>query len=96
MLGGTRDESEARTRRSRAAPMLKQQGWRIVPFDPTCPTRHYSHHAVTEFPTAKGPADYVLFVDGCPLGIVEAKRLSVGPQNVLPQAEPYSLQLAFG
>jgi type I restriction enzyme R subunit len=58
--------------------------------DPTCPARYYSRHAVTEFPTANGPADYALFVEGQPLGIVEAKRLSIGPQNVLPQAERYS------
>jgi type I restriction enzyme R subunit len=90
MPAGARDESEARTRRSRVDPMLKQQGWSIVPFDPTRPTRHYSHHAVTEFPTDNGPADHALFVEGQPLGIVEAKRLSLGPQNVLPQAERYS------
>ena len=87
MPGGARDESEARTRRSRVDPMLKQQGWSIVPFDPSRPTRHYSHHAVTEFPTANGPADHALFVEGQPLRIVEAKRLNLGPQNMLPQAE---------
>ena len=70
--------------------MLKQQGWTIVSFDPTFPPRLYSHHAVTEYPTADGPADYALFVDGQPLGVVEAKRLSLGPKNVLVQSERYS------
>ena len=87
-------DSEAVTRRDLIDPMLKQQGWTIVPFDPSCSTAGYKHHAVTEYPTANGPADYALFVDGQPLGIVEAKRLSLGPQNVLTQAERYSKGVA--
>jgi hypothetical protein len=47
--------------------------------------------AVEEFPTAKGPADYALFVNGRLLGIVEAKKVGVGPQNVLEQAKRYSM-----
>jgi type I restriction enzyme R subunit len=43
-----------------------------------------------DYPTANGPADYALFVDGRILGIVEAKKLSLGPQNVLVQAQRYS------
>ncbi len=43
-----------------------------------------------EFPTATGPADYALFVQGKVLGIIEAKKVSVGPQNVLEQAKRYS------
>lgn len=31
--------------------------------------------AVREFPTSKGPADYVLFVGGKPVGVVEAKKV---------------------
>ena len=31
--------------------------------------------AVTEYQTDVGPADYVLFVDRKPLGIIEAKRV---------------------
>jgi type I restriction enzyme R subunit len=96
MPGGARDESEARTRRSRVYPVLKPQGWSIVPFDLTRPTRRYSHHTVTELPTDNGAADDALSVEGRPLGIVEAKRLSLGPRNLLPQAERYSLHLAFG
>ncbi|HQK28474.1 MAG TPA: type I restriction endonuclease, partial [Smithellaceae bacterium] len=30
--------------------------------------------AVKEYQTASGPADYVLFVDGKPVGIIEAKK----------------------
>jgi type I restriction enzyme R subunit len=89
----TRDlqsESERQTRSERIDPLLKSSGWKIVPFDPACSTPVYKNHAVTEYPTANGPADYALFVDGRLLGIVEAKRLSLGPQNVLTQAERYS------
>ncbi len=31
--------------------------------------------AVREYSTEVGPADYVLFVDGKPVGIIEAKRV---------------------
>ncbi len=34
--------------------------------------------AVREYPTDVGPADYVLFVDGKPVGIIEAKREEQG------------------
>lgn len=34
--------------------------------------------AVREFPTSTGPVDYALFVDGMPVGIVEAKKSSAG------------------
>ncbi len=34
--------------------------------------------AVREFPTCTGPVDYALFVDGKPVGVVEAKRDELG------------------
>ena len=30
--------------------------------------------AVREFPTSSGPVDYALFVEGVPVGVVEAKK----------------------
>jgi type I site-specific restriction endonuclease len=45
---------------------------------------------IEENPTDYGPADYVLVSDGRIQGVVEAKKLSLGPQNVLLQAERYS------
>lgn len=30
--------------------------------------------AVREYPTSTGPVDYVLFIDGKPAGIIEAKK----------------------
>jgi type I restriction enzyme R subunit len=84
------DESEYLTRRTRIDPLLKAQGWIVTPFDPAAPPAHCTRHAVTEYETANGPADYALAVTGRPLGIVEAKKLTLGPQNVLTQAERYS------
>src|SRR5258708_10728786 len=79
-------ESERRTRKSRIDPRLRAWGWEIVPFDNARPLSGYRHHAIEEFPTANGPADYALVVDGKLLGIVEAKKVTLGPQNVLTQA----------
>jgi type I restriction enzyme, R subunit len=84
------DEAERQTRLRRIDPRLELAGWRVVDFDAAHPASNYTRHAVREYPTANGPADYALWVNGQPLGIVEAKRLAVGPQNVLTQAERYS------
>ena len=34
--------------------------------------------AVREFPTSTGPVDYALFVDGEPIGVIEAKKTNAG------------------
>ncbi len=34
--------------------------------------------AVREFPTSTGPVDYALFIDGEPVGVIEAKKSSAG------------------
>ena len=34
--------------------------------------------AVREFPTGTGPVDYALFVNGCPVGVLEAKKTDSG------------------
>lgn len=34
--------------------------------------------AIREFPTSTGPVDYALFVESCPVGVVEAKRSEAG------------------
>ena len=83
----TSTEFEFQTRRERIDPMLRLQGWQIVPFREGADSSAWTNHAVTEFETQNGPADYALFVDGRLLGIVEAKKISLGPQNVLTQAE---------
>jgi len=83
-------ESEWLTRKKRIDTRLRALGWDIVPFNATTSLSACTKHAVEEFPTDTGPADYALCVNGRILGIVEAKKLSLGPQNVLVQAERYS------
>lgn len=90
------EELEWKTRRSRVDPRLRRLGWNIVPFAPDLDPSACSRHAVTEFPTSNGPADYALILDGRIVGIVEAKKLSLGPQNVLTQAERYACGLEAG
>ena len=34
--------------------------------------------AVREYPTSTGPVDYALFVDGKPVGVIEAKKDELG------------------
>ena len=53
-------------------------------------------HRAEEYETANGPADYAFHIDGKALGIVEAKKLTLGPQNVLTQAERYARGLPPG
>ena len=68
-----------------------QSRWRrVVPFDLRKPLSDYDRYAIEEYPTDCGPADYALCIGGRILGIVEAKKLSLGPPNVLTQAERYS------
>ena len=83
-------ELEWQTRKHRIDQRLKAQGWKIMPWIDGLPVGSLSGVAVTEFPTATGPADYALFVDGRLLGILEAKKVTVNPQNVLEQAKRYA------
>jgi type I restriction enzyme R subunit len=80
-------ESEQKTRRARIDPRLAAQGWGIAPFNATKPLAAYQNRAVAELPTDNGPADYALCRDGTILAIVEAKKVTLGTQNVLTQAE---------
>jgi type I restriction enzyme R subunit len=93
-MSARREEPEAETRRKRIDPLLAGAGWQVAPFDSSRPQTRLTHHAVTEYPTANGPADYALWVDGQLLGIVEAKRVTLGPQGVLSQAERYASGVA--
>jgi type I restriction enzyme R subunit len=87
-------ESERLTRKQLIDPKLRAMGWRVVPFNPGKPLSAYERCAIAEFPTDNGPADYGLCVNGQILGMVEAKKLTLGPQNVLTQAERYSKGVA--
>jgi type I restriction enzyme R subunit len=83
-------ELEKQTRRQRIDPRLRTAGWKVVGFNPAMPVSAYGQAAVEEFETMSGPADYALCSDGRALGVVEAKKVTLGPQGVLVQAERYS------
>jgi type I restriction enzyme R subunit len=87
-------ESEWLTRKKRIDPQLQAGGWRIIPFDPETPASAYRQHAVGEFLTDNGPADYALGVDGQLVGIVEAKKLTISAAGKLTQAERYARGVA--
>lgn len=46
--------------------------------------------AIAEWPTASGPADYVLFIGLTPIAIVEAKRKNKNVKSAIEQAKRYS------
>lgn len=85
-------ESEIITRKKRIDEKLKSPllNWTIIHNDKVDDYSTLSGHAVEEYPTKTGPADYALFVEGKLLGIIEAKKLSVGAGNVLEQAKRYA------
>ena len=86
------DEAEWKTRRDRIdkRPRACDPPWQFIPWKEGLDTSCLTSHAVTEFPTANGPADYALFVSGSPLGILQTKRITVSPQNVLEPAKRYA------
>ena len=80
--------SEKATRKQLIDKALLSSGWE--PIIRAGLERQRALAALEEYPTSNGPADYALFHREQPLAIVEAKKLSVGPQNVLQQALRYA------
>ncbi len=73
---------------------LRQAGW-----EANSQERRYSKgsrpqkgvdQAIAEWPTANGPADYVLFLGLTPVAIVEAKRWDTDVYSAVDQAERYA------
>ena len=56
---------------------LEQSGWTIQDMNKLNLTASLGV-AVREFPTSTGPVDYALFVEGKPVGVVEAKKTELG------------------
>ena len=83
-------ESEKVTRKKRIDPKLKNLGWLVTPYYLGMDTSLLRCHAVEEYPTENGPADYALFVDGRLIGILEAKKVTVATINTLEQAKRYA------
>lgn len=86
------EELEWQTRRDRINKKLTElpQPWKIIKYHDNLDLSTLTRHAIEEYQTDNGPADYALFVNGKLLGIIEGKKVSVGPQNVLEQAKRYS------
>ena len=86
--------SEWQTRKALIDPKLRAAGWEVVPYKLATPITAYDRCAVEEYPTENGPADYALVSGDRVVGIVEAKRVSSAPQEVLTQAERYARGLS--
>lgn len=86
------EELEWKTRRDRINKKLLAltPPWKIIKYTDGLDVTSLHQHAVEEYPTANGPADYAFVVDGKILGFLEAKKVAVGPQNVLEQAKRYA------
>ena len=80
------DEAEWKTRKKRIDPRLDTLDWKKLKPD----TAALHPHRTEEEETDNGPADYGLWLNSDLVGIVEAKKVTVGPQNVLTQAARYS------
>src|SRR6266498_3420791 len=83
-------EPERTTRAQRIDPKLANAGWAVTPSEGADIPQSAQPVALTEFETTNGPADYALCHKGQVRGVVEAKKLTLGPQGVLVQAERYS------
>lgn len=74
---------------------LREAGWeadsRVLRFGKGARPEAGKNRAIAEWPTASGPADYVLFRGLVPLAVVEAKKFSLDVSAVVGQAERYSL-----
>ncbi|MDM8516323.1 DEAD/DEAH box helicase family protein [Desulfobacterales bacterium HSG16] len=85
-------ESEKMTRKNRIDTRLASSllNWKIIPYKSGLDISALDAHAVEEYPTRTGPADYVLFVRGKLLGVIEAKKVAVGAEGALEQAKRYA------
>src|SRR5215207_7006319 len=80
-------EPEALTRKNRIDAKLDTLGWAFAKDGEEPKTGPYRKEEVE---TGNGPADYLLYLNRKLVGIIEAKKLSLGRQNVLTQAERYA------
>ena len=87
-----RNEAKWLTQKMRIDTKLRSlnPAWQIIPWHDGLDTSKLTCHVVTEIPTACGPADDALFVNGLLLGIIEAKIVTVNPGNVLGEAKCHS------
>jgi len=80
--------NEQRTRKELIDKLLLNSDWK--PITPYQESKQYHRASVEEYATTSGPADYVLFNNDRAVAAVEGKKVAVGPQNVLQQAQRYA------
>ena len=68
---------------------LEQSGWLVQDFKELNPSASLGV-AVGEYPTESGSADYILFVDRKPIGVIEAKREGITLSAVHDQTTRYA------
>ncbi len=76
-MAGNSDEREWKTRKKRIDRRLDALGWKTAKGDAAL-----HPHRSEEEETDSGPADYALWLQNDIVGIVEAKKVTVGPQNL--------------
>lgn len=65
---------------------LSQAGWVLQDWKKVNPMASLGI-AVREFPTSTGPVDYALFVDGIPVGVIEAKKDETGENITVAETQ---------
>jgi type I restriction enzyme R subunit len=83
-------EPEWETRKRRIDPKLEAAGWKVTKYSKSKPLDSFTSNAIEEYPTSSGPLDYALVDHGQIIAAVEAKRVTVGPQSALSQAQRYA------
>lgn len=73
---------------------LCQVGWEVdsdvLKFNKGARPERNRNRAIAEWPTASGPADYILFIGLTPVAVIEAKRKNIDVSSALQQAKRYS------
>jgi len=87
-----RNEAKWLTQKMRIDTKLRSlnPAWQIIPWHDGLDTSKLTCRVVTDIPTACGPADDALFVNGLLRGFIVAKKVTVNPGNVLGQAKCHS------
>lgn len=98
LAGADLNLTEADTRRLIDA-QLEQAGWeadsQALRYSRGTRPAKGRNLAIAEWPTASGPADYVLFVGLKPIAVVEAKRRATNIPARIGQAERYSRDITL-
>jgi type I restriction enzyme R subunit len=91
------DINEAETRKRWIDTKLIKSGWtKIIDFSEVHNINTLHRTAVRELPTDDGFADYMLYLNGKPYAVVEAKKQGLNPQNALQQAQRYARTVREG